>query len=43
MLPVFGLGFCAALACQRAGALLAPMIAPALYNRTVIGYQLFRS
>jgi len=42
MLPVFGLGVCAAFAYERTGALLAPMIAHALYNGIVIGYQLFR-
>jgi hypothetical protein len=42
MVPVFALGFCAALAYERTGALLAPMLAHALYNGLIVGYQLFR-
>lgn len=40
MLPVFVLGFCAALAYERTGALLAPMLAHAVYNAIVVGHQL---
>ncbi|MGQ0552885.1 MAG: lysostaphin resistance A-like protein [Planctomycetota bacterium] len=36
VLPVFVMGFCAALAYERTGALLAPMIAHAVYNLIVI-------
>lgn len=41
MVPVFVLGFCAALAYERTGALLAPMLAHAVYNAVVVGYPLF--
>jgi membrane protease YdiL (CAAX protease family) len=40
MIPVFFLGVCAALAYQRSKLLLAPMLAHALYNATVIFVQI---
>jgi ABC-2 type transport system permease protein len=39
MIPVFGLGVCAAFAYERSRMLLAPMLAHALYNAAVIAYQ----
>lgn len=39
MLPVFGLGLCAAWVYERSGLLLAPMVVHALYNAAVIGWQ----
>jgi ABC-2 type transport system permease protein len=39
MIPVFGLGVCAAFAYERSRMLLAPMLAHALYNGAVIAYQ----
>jgi hypothetical protein len=39
MIPVFGLGVCAALAFDRTKMLLAPMIAHAIYNAAVLSYQ----
>jgi ABC-2 type transport system permease protein len=42
MIPVFGLGLCAALAYERSKILLAPMIAHAVYNAAVIVYQMNR-
>ena len=39
MIPVFGLGVCAALAYERSKILLAPMLAHAIYNAAVIAYQ----
>jgi ABC-2 type transport system permease protein len=39
MIPVFGLGLCAAFAFDRTKMLLAPMIAHALYNAAVLAYQ----
>lgn len=36
MIPVFGLGMCAAVAYRRSGGLLAPMLTHALYNGAVI-------
>jgi len=39
MIPVFGLGVCAAFAYDRTKLLLAPMIAHGLYNAVVLGYQ----
>ncbi len=39
MIPVFGLGVCAAFAYERARMLLAPMLAHAIYNAAVIAYQ----
>lgn len=39
MIPVFGLGVCAALAFDRAKILLAPMIAHAIYNAVVLALQ----
>jgi membrane protease YdiL (CAAX protease family) len=41
MLPVFALGLCAAFAYQRARLLLAPMLAHAIYNATVIVYGIW--
>jgi membrane protease YdiL (CAAX protease family) len=43
MLPVFGLGVCAAAAYNRTRMLLSPMLAHAIYNGVVVGYQLFQS
>jgi ABC-2 type transport system permease protein len=40
MIPVFGLGLCAALAFDRTKMLLAPMIAHAVYNAAVLIYQI---
>jgi len=40
MLPVFGLGLCAAWAYDRTRQLLAPMMAHAIYNGAVVFYQL---
>jgi hypothetical protein len=40
MIPVFGLGLCAAVAFDRTKMLLAPMIAHALYNAAVLAYQI---
>jgi ABC-2 type transport system permease protein len=40
MIPVFGLGLCAALAFDRSKLLLAPMIAHAIYNAVVLALQL---
>jgi ABC-2 type transport system permease protein len=40
MIPVFGLGLCAALAFDRTKMLLAPMIAHAIYNAVVLFYQI---
>jgi ABC-2 type transport system permease protein len=39
MIPVFGLGLCAAFAYERSRMLLAPILAHALYNGAVIAYQ----
>jgi len=39
MIPVFGLGICAAFAYQRARGLLAPMVAHAVYNAMILGWQ----
>ncbi len=39
MIPVFGLGVCAAFAYERTKTLLAPMLAHALYNGAVLAYQ----
>jgi membrane protease YdiL (CAAX protease family) len=39
MIPVFGLGLCAAFAYERSRMLLAPMLAHAIYNAAVIAYQ----
>lgn len=39
MLPVFGLGLCAAWAYNRTRLLLAPMLAHAVYNAVVVAYQ----
>jgi ABC-2 type transport system permease protein len=39
MIPVFGLGVCAAFAYERSRILLAPMLAHAIYNAAVIAYQ----
>lgn len=39
MLPVFGLGLCAAWAYNRTRLLLAPMLTHALYNGAVVLYQ----
>jgi hypothetical protein len=39
MIPVFGLGVCAALAFDRTKMLLAPMIAHAIYNAVVLALQ----
>lgn len=41
MVPVFMLGFFAALAYERTGAPLAPMLTHAVYNAVVVGYPLF--
>jgi ABC-2 type transport system permease protein len=40
MIPVFGLGLCAAFAFDRTKMLLAPMIAHGIYNAIVIAYQI---
>jgi ABC-2 type transport system permease protein len=40
MIPVFGLGICAALAYERSKLLLAPMLTHALYNGVIIFWQL---
>ncbi|MGX9715306.1 CPBP family intramembrane glutamic endopeptidase [Janthinobacterium lividum] len=40
MLPVFVLGLCTGIAYERSGALLAPMLAHALYNAAMLGYQM---
>jgi ABC-2 type transport system permease protein len=40
MIPVFGLGLCAAFAFDRSKLLLAPMIAHGIYNAAVLAYQL---
>jgi hypothetical protein len=39
VLPVFGLGVCAALSYERTGFLLAPILVHALYNALVLGLQ----
>jgi ABC-2 type transport system permease protein len=39
MIPVFGLGLCAAFAYERSKILLAPMLAHAVYNAAVLAYQ----
>jgi ABC-2 type transport system permease protein len=39
MIPVFGLGLCAAFAFDRSKLLLAPMIAHGIYNAVVLAYQ----
>jgi ABC-2 type transport system permease protein len=39
MIPVFGLGLCAAFAYERSKILLAPMLAHAIYNAAVLAYQ----
>jgi ABC-2 type transport system permease protein len=39
MIPVFGLGVCAALAYDRTKMLLAPMIVHAIYNAVVLALQ----
>ncbi|MEA3175864.1 MAG: hypothetical protein QOF42_3275 [Gammaproteobacteria bacterium] len=39
MIPVFGLGVCAAFAYERSRILLAPMLAHAIYNAAVIAFQ----
>jgi ABC-2 type transport system permease protein len=41
IIPVFGLGVCAAFAYERTKTLLAPMLAHAIYNAAVLGYQSF--
>jgi membrane protease YdiL (CAAX protease family) len=40
MIPVFGLGLCAAVAFDRTKMLFAPMIAHAIYNAAVLIYQI---
>jgi ABC-2 type transport system permease protein len=40
MIPVFGLGLCAAFAFDRSKLLLAPMITHGIYNAAVLAYQL---
>lgn len=40
MIPVFGLGLCAAFAFERSKLLLAPMIAHGIYNTAVLVYQM---
>jgi ABC-2 type transport system permease protein len=40
MLPVFGLGVCAAVAYNRTRILLSPMVAHAIYNAAIVGQQL---
>jgi hypothetical protein len=40
MIPVFGLGLCAAFAFDRTKMLLTPMIAHGIYNAVVIAYQI---
>ena len=40
MIPVLGLGMCAAYSYERTRSLLAPMVTHALYNGVVLGYQL---
>jgi ABC-2 type transport system permease protein len=40
MIPVFGLGLCAALAYDRTKMLLAPMIAHGIYNAVILALQL---
>jgi ABC-2 type transport system permease protein len=40
MIPVFGLGLCAALAYDRTKTLLAPMVAHGIYNAVILGLQL---
>jgi membrane protease YdiL (CAAX protease family) len=40
IVPVFGLGICAALAYERAGILLAPMTVHALYNAAILWIRL---
>jgi ABC-2 type transport system permease protein len=42
MIPVFGLGVCAAAAYNRTRMLLAPMIAHAIYNGAIVGQQLLQ-
>ena len=39
VVPVFGLGVCAALAYERTGFLLAPMLVHAVYNAAMLGFQ----
>jgi len=39
VMPVFGLGVCAALAYERTGFLLAPMLVHAVYNAAMLGFQ----
>jgi len=39
VIPVFGLGVCAAIAYERSKILIAPMLAHALYNAAVLAYQ----
>jgi membrane protease YdiL (CAAX protease family) len=39
MMPVFGLGLCAALAFDRTKMLLAPMIAHGIYNALMLSLQ----
>ena len=39
VVPVFGLGVCAALAYERTGFLLAPMLVHAVYNVAMLGFQ----
>lgn len=39
VIPVFGLGVCAALVYEQTGFLLAPMLAHAIYNAAVLGFQ----
>jgi hypothetical protein len=40
MIPVFGLGICTAAAYRRTGGLLAPMLAHALYNGTLVAISM---
>jgi ABC-2 type transport system permease protein len=40
MIPVFGLGLCAAFAFERSKLPLAPMIAHGIYNPAVLVYQM---
>jgi hypothetical protein len=40
MIPVFGLGLCAAFAFERSKMLLSPMIAHGIYNAAILAYQI---
>ncbi len=42
MIPVFGLGLCAAAACNHTHLLISPMLAHAIYNGVVLGVQMTR-